>query len=146
MINRLNFLNIRWIAYGLIGAAILGGGLWVRHEWNKGRAAIVEAQELRKTLAAERAAKVAADNASKGYQDELERLRNRPARVRTVRVCNSPASVPPAQPGSSSAGTPGGVGDQGTGPDIGPDLYALAARCDALTAQLRGLQSFAAER
>lgn len=135
-----------WLYAGL-GAVLLAGGLWMRHEWARGRAAIVEAQELRKTLAAERAAKAAADNASKGYQDELERLRNRPTRVRTVRVCNHPASVPPAQPRPNGSSPAGGVGDEGTGPDtrhrdIGPDLYALAARCDALTAQLRGLQGF----
>ena len=133
--------NFRLIAYAALSAVLIGGAYYVKRQWDRGQAAIVEAQELRQTLAAERAAKVAADKASEGYQDELERLRNRPARVRTVRVCNgSPSDLPAAQPGPTGPGPAGGMGDAGAGRDIGPDLYALAARCDALTAQLRGLQ------
>jgi hypothetical protein len=48
----LNLLNLRLIALAVAGAAILAGGLWLRHEWNKGREAIVEAQALRAQVVA----------------------------------------------------------------------------------------------
>lgn len=147
MINPLTLLNPRLIAYGALGAAIIGGGMWVRHEWNAGQRAIAEVQRLNRQIAALEAGKRTADAASMRYQDELERLRNRPVRTRVVRLCpDADRNVSPAQPGPTGTGPAGGVGDTGTGPDtrrdIGPDLYALAARCDALTAQLRGLQGF----
>lgn len=135
-----------WLYAGL-GAVLLAGGLWVRHEWIKGREAIAEAQELRKTLAAERAAKVAADTASKGYQDELERLRNRPVSREPIRLCVRSPKVPavaaaagPRPPAPAGGVVSGGNGtDHQEGPDIGPDLRELARRADEVSAQLRAV-------
>lgn len=143
MLNPLTFLNLRTVALAALSAVLVFGTYYIAHRWNAGQRAIAEVERLNRQLAAIEAGKRTADAASQRYQDEIARLNARPPRTRVVRLCPEPRrDLPPAQPGSDGAGTPGGVGDQGAGPDIGPDLYALAARCDALTAQLRGLQGF----
>lgn len=90
--------------------------------------------------------------ASEGYQRELQALRDRPPVVAgPVRLCRQsvpaiPAAAAPA--GGSLAGTataglvpPGDGPDhrEGEGPDIGPDLDGFARRCEAVSAQLRGV-------
>ena len=95
------------------------------------------------------------NKASKGYQDELKALRitalAQPARV--VRLCR-PARVAAGPSGagteSGSDGAAAGAGvvsetsGQGVeqGPDIGPDLYALADEADRIVAQCRALQEY----
>lgn len=46
------FLTARLIAYGLAGAAILAGALWVRHEWNAGQRARERLPQLQAQVAA----------------------------------------------------------------------------------------------
>lgn len=130
--------------------------------WKRGhdQLPIVEQQleDTRATLADVRAQHARelriAQEASNGYQQELQALRDArdaaPARV--VRLCSNQNSVRPAVPsagGPHAATATEGLGpDQdgsgsGQGPDIGADLYAIADRCDDITAQLRGLQEWA---
>ena len=143
---------------GLAAAAMLGLGLIVKN-WHDeaARVPVLEAEiaQAKVTVETERRLKTEADAASRGYQDELEKLRaaRAAAPVRTVRLCINPA-VPAhgegaaAQPGSDGAAAPGGEFSEGTGsntgqgPDIGPDLAALADRADQLSAQVRGLQDY----
>lgn len=143
-------IPLRLAAYGLAAAAVLGGVVWTYNrafvQLPRTRVALIEAN---KTIEAEREARAKADDISRGYQDELERLRNRPVVHPPVRLCRNTATrMPETKPGPPAAGAGGGVGDGGAaegvteGPDIGPDLFALAARCDEVTAQLRGLQEF----
>ena len=78
-----------------------------------------------------------------GYEREIADLRNRPISVRRVRLCPDPrpgdvrVPAPAGRTGQGSA--PAGVVQPGTGPDIGPDLYALAGRADELSAQCRAI-------
>jgi hypothetical protein len=95
------------------------------------------------------------NKASKGYQDELKALRitalAQPARV--VRLCR------PAGGSAGSAGTASQSGPDGAatgagelseatgsgveqGPDIGPELYAIADDADRIVAQCRALQEY----
>ena len=138
------------IAVAAIVAVLLIGMTVAR--WHQ---AAGQLTELRHQLQAEQSARAreiqVAAQASKEYQDELETLRldRRPAPV--VRLCRPamPAdavAVPAAR--SDETGTParmglsGATGGDRAGPDVGPDLDAIAARCDALTAQLRALQGW----
>ena len=111
-------------------------------------------ERLEAELAAERADRARAERASASYQSEMERLRertlNRTVNRTPVRLCVSP-SAPPA--GDAALRTNGSTtttgsderkvgGDPKAGPDIGADLYALAAACDAENAKLRALQGW----
>jgi hypothetical protein len=97
-------------------------------------------------------AKIVAD-ASAGFQSELALLRERNlGRPNTpVRLCRAaPAAgvrVPSAEPGPDGGASGAGLvsDDAGVhpGPDIGPQLRALADRADTVTAQGRGLQKAA---
>jgi uncharacterized small protein (DUF1192 family) len=110
-------------------------------------------ERLEAALAAERADRARAERASDSYQLEIERLRERAARTaanRTpVRLCVTPAPQGGAtpegtnDPASSSRSNDGSAGSNPqAGPDIGADLYALAAACDAENAKLRALQGW----
>ena len=129
-------------------ALILWGG-WIVADWRADahRLSAVQAQ-----LADERASHAReialAAKASKDYHDELENLRARPA-VGPVRLCRAAAVNPSPTPGrtddpatSSGVGLSGSQGGDQSGPDIGADLDAIAARCDEVTAQLRALQGW----
>jgi hypothetical protein len=67
-----------------------------------------------------------------------------------VRLCNetrATSAEPAAQGADGSATTTAGGNelsrsDFAKGPDIGPDLYALAQMCDAEFAKLRALQQW----
>ena len=111
-------------------------------------------ERLETALAEERADRARAERASGSYQLEIERLRERAARTaanRTpVRLC---LNTPVSQGGAAAEGTddpaPAPRSDDGSagsnpqaGPDIGADLYALAAACDAENAKLRALQGW----
>ena len=109
---------------------------------------------LEAELAAERADRKRSEAASSAYQAELDDLRNRPVPRASVRLCRAPAVFAPgkAPGGTDGATTPAGSRPEGVtddsgeraGPDIGPDLYALAASCDAVAARLRALQGWVA--
>jgi len=111
-------------------------------------------ERLEAELAAERADRARAERASGSYQLEIERLNKRAvdrAVNRTpVRLCVSPPAPPTgnAAQGTDGATTPTGSNDRPAGsdlkagPDIGADLYALAAACDAENAKLRALQGW----
>lgn len=111
-------------------------------------------ERLEAELAAERADRARAERASGSYQLEIERLNKRAvdrAVNRTpVRLCvSSPApptgnaaeGIDGAAPSAGSDDRPAGS-DPKAGPDIGADLYALAAACDAENAKLRALQGW----
>ena len=144
---------IPWIAGG-IAALILA---WIVNGWrlDAARLPLVEKElaDERATVAQIKAdAKIVAD-ASAGYQSEIAVLRERDVTGPTtpVRLCRPTAApgvrVPAAEPGSN--GTTAATGlvsdDAGMrpGPDIGPQLRALANRADAVSAQARGLQTTA---
>ena len=111
-------------------------------------------ERLEAELAAERADRARAERASASYQSEMERLRQRTARAAAnrspVRLCVAPTAPPAgdAAQGTDGAPTPAGSDDRPVGsdpkagPDIGADLYALAAACDAENAKLRALQGW----
>jgi len=111
-------------------------------------------ERLEAELAAERADRARAERAANSYQSEMERLRERTARAATnrspVRLCVSPPAPPAGDAAQGTYGTPTTAGsndrpagnDPKAGPDIGADLYALAAACDAENAKLRALQGW----
>lgn len=111
-------------------------------------------ERLEAELAAERADRARAERAADSYQSEMERLRERAAN-RTVNRTPVRLCVTPAAPSAGDAAlrTNGSTATTGSderkvggnpkaGPDIGADLYALAAACDAENAKLRALQGW----
>lgn len=95
---------------------------------------------------------VIANQASQGFHDELNQLKSaaalKPApRVDCVR--RSAAAVSPVPDANSASGSPATAASTGEVPpadgrthDLGPPLFALADDCDAVSAQLRGLEAF----
>ena len=99
--------------------------------------------------AAERADRARAEADTDAYRSEVDALRSRPVPRAPVRLCReTPAAAQPAAEGTDGPATTtaGGNelarGDFAQGPDIGPDLYALAQMCDAEFAKLRALQQW----
>lgn len=141
--------SLRLLAYGAGIAAVFALGLTV-HRWYVSAG---ELEAVRQQLADERADRARdialAAKASKGYQDEIDRLGTR-APLPAVRLCRTAPAPRTADTAArpDEASPAGGVGLQGAqggfeqGPDIGPELDQIAARCDAVTAQLRGLQGW----
>jgi hypothetical protein len=110
-----------------------------------------EIERLEATLAAERLDRARAEAAANSYRSEMDALRSRPVPRTPVRLCVSADPVPTTQPaaGNTVGTTTSSWGYNGTaasdftaGPDIGPDLYDLAGRCDAEIAKLRALQGW----
>lgn len=110
-----------------------------------------EIERLEATLAAERLDRARAEAAANSYRSEMDALRSRPVPRTPVRLCVSTDPVPTTQPAASNtvgATTPAwgyngtAASDFTAGPDIGPDLYDLAGRCDAEIAKLRALQGW----
>lgn len=108
-------------------------------------------ERLEAALKAERADRARAEAAADSYRSEMDALRNRPVPRTPVRLCRDPKPVPttfsPADGVTRTTTTSGGdapaPGDYSeAGPDIGPDLYALALACDAEIAKLRALQGW----
>lgn len=111
-------------------------------------------ERLEAELAAERADRARAERAADSYQSEMERLReraaNRTVNRTPVRLCVSPPAPPAGDPALRTNGSSATTGsdertvgsDPKAGPDIGADLYALAAACDAENAKLRALQGW----
>lgn len=148
----MSFKLVPWIVGGL---ALLGVA-WVVNGWrmDSNRLPLVEKnlEDQKATFNKFREGVAQVHAASQGFQDELARLRNSRAIQPTapVRLCRTaPAAgvpLPTTQPGPDGAAATGGVvpeaagGDPGAGPDIGPELRALADRADEVSAQARGLQ------
>jgi hypothetical protein len=107
-------------------------------------------EKLEADLAAERADRARAEAASDAYRSEVDALRNRPVSRSPVRLCNETRAAPaePAAQGTDGSATTTSGGNElarsdfAQGPDIGPDLYALAQMCDAEFAKLRALQQW----
>lgn len=111
-------------------------------------------ERLEAELAAEKADRARAERASASYQSEMERLRERTARAAAnrgpVRLCVIPTAPPAGDAALRTNGSTTTTGsdertagsDPKAGPDIGADLYALAAACDAENAKLRALQGW----
>jgi hypothetical protein len=141
--------------YAIISALVIisgfAAGQWIKEQGRKELRPQIE--RLEAALAAERADRARAERASGSYQLEIERLRERAARTAAnrspVRLCVTPAPQGGAAPEGTNDPAPAPRSDDGSagsnpqaGPDIGADLYALAAACDAENAKLRALQGW----
>lgn len=114
-----------------------------------------EVEYARSRARAEEIARERLEKTLESYHAEILEIRTRPAPVGPVRLCRNPAPRLPATPvapgGADGAASPsgsraegaGGDSGEGPGPDIGPDLAALAASCDVVAARLRALQAWA---
>ena len=140
--------------------AILAAGLgllsvYVVHTLREqGRAELrPQIERLEAALVAERADRARAERAANSYQSEMERLRertlNRTVNRTPVRLCVTPDPQGGAAPEGTDDPAPAPRSDDGSarsnpqaGPDIGADLYALVAACDAENAKLRALQGW----
>ena len=146
---------LRQAPYIVISLALLGVGLVVGN-WliNIGREqvqphldmALAERDNLASTLKFERANAKKAEEAVNAYTKEIAGLRRVIRDRPPVRVCFSDApDVPAAGPSAGSANDPTASAGSVSGAPRG-DLAALrelAYQCDALSAQLRGLQKWA---
>jgi len=114
-----------------------------------------EVNYARARAQAERMARERVEKTLESYHAEILEVRARRAPVGPVRLCRNPAPRLPAsaaaaggadgaasRAGSGAEGA-GGDSGEGPGPDIGPDLAALAASCDVVAARLRALQAWA---
>jgi hypothetical protein len=141
--------------YAIISAFVIisgfAAGQWIKEQGRKELRPQIE--RLEAALAAERADRARAERASGSYQLEIERLRERAARTAAnrspVRLCVTPAPQGGAAPEGTDDTAPAPRSDDGSagsnpqaGPDIGADLYALVAACDAENAKLRALQGW----
>lgn len=142
--------------YAIVSAFVIfsgfAAGQWIKEQGRKELRPQIE--RLEAELAAERADRARAERASDSYQLEIERLNkrtlDRTVNRTAVRLCVSPPAPPigdPALRTNGSTTTTGSDerkvgGDPKAGPDIGADLYALAAACDAENAKLRALQGW----
>lgn len=142
--------------YGYIGIAIavLAAGAYVWHlkaKADRVDAAEERAETLERSLATLQAAhaherKIAKD-ASDAYQAELARIRSAPS-IGPVRLCRSPTGYVPA-PAATLArpdGSAPGRVEVEAGEDIGPALDRYGSDCEAVAAQLRGLQGWVKAR
>lgn len=101
---------------------------------------------------AEEIARRRVETTLESYHAEILQIRSRPTLAAPVRLCRAPAarSLPgsaqgadgPAAPSRSDSEGAGGDSGEGPGPDIGPDLAALAASCEVVSARLRALQQW----
>jgi hypothetical protein len=113
-----------------------------------GRAQVQSAWDARVRAQEDEAArlKAKADETVKGYEDEIQKLRDRPVPTRVVRLCRpaNPGNVPDARAARAADGAGAGTGvvSESAGPDIGADLYGLAKEADEIAARLRALQDW----
>ena len=139
-----------YLVVGLV-LLLLGGGFYAYHRHVVKELAAVQQQLMvaNATLKNERLNSQVIREASNGYQNELQRLRDRPAVSGVpVRLCRQPTPGPmlvsitsPRLDATPSTG--GGVPPpDAEGRDIGPDLFAIADSADECSAQVRGLQQF----
>lgn len=163
----LSAVPLRWVAYG---AAFLLAGLLLLSAYHEVRGqgesrARAELEPLIADLTVERDVAQAAlalaehdrrkaEDASRAYITEIESFSRLPVARGPVRVCVEPQQRPirplAATAAARSAGTatPAGSlsvdagGNSVPGPDIGPDLRALAGEADRVSARLRALQTY----
>ena len=140
---------LRWIptaalVVGVAGIATYGVHFFREQGRDEYRPRVAE---LERQLEAEKVSRARAEKASASYRAELDTLSNRPVPRVPVRLCvptpagNAAQRVDGPAAASGSDNRPAG-GDLEAGPDIGPDLYALARDCDAENAKLRALQGW----
>jgi len=148
-------IPIRFYIYAGI-AALLGYLLWREHYLShKLTATRAELSTATATLKAERLNTEKANAAAEKYALSLENLKaaRSATPVRTVRLCNGPASVPRSataartdESGSAEFSPPPGSDTKDRwsddGPDVGPYLYALADEADTCHATLEALQGW----
>jgi len=132
---------LRWWLY-LAGAALLAYLIWHdHHQTQRANRLARENVELEERASTAEANAAKAREASDAYQKRL--AANRGARgatpVRSVRLCLGPERVPATAGGHDAAGSDGLPEAPGrdleAGPDIGPDLYALADEADECAIQ-----------
>jgi hypothetical protein len=148
------FLAQYWMH--VVGAVLLAALLLVVKHWHS-QAQLVPGlkQQVQDVTAAaakyrdDMAAEIArVQTVSKGVQDELNTLKEAAAApvpvVRCVRYPRAAAVPPGSEARPLGDGTVAGAGElpPQVGPDIGPDLYALADRADEIVAACRGAQSY----
>lgn len=131
--------NIKLIAAG-VALAALGALFYKVNGWREDSKQLADVQQK---LVETQQQILAAQQASKGFQDELSNLRANRAPGRAVRLCDAP--VRQALPATGPDGPAAGAGEfpQEPGADIGPRLYSDADRADEIVAQCRGLQEWA---
>lgn len=144
---------LRQAPYVILSVAMILFAYWIGSSLiERGRNEIrPQVAKLEQELATERANRARAEAASSAYAQELADLNRRPVRNTPVRLCRSPDPVParPAAEGVTDTASPTGsdAGSAGAdleaGPDIGPELRALAKACDMENAKLRALQGWA---
>ena len=143
---------LRYLPHLIAAVAVVAAAAWGVHKIREGVRDELEPKivRLEQTLAAERADRRRAEDASDKYRQELDALATRPRPSTPVRLCRA---APVRSPKPSAEGTDGAApaagsdagslgADTGEGPDIGPDLRDLAAACDAISARLRALQGW----
>jgi hypothetical protein len=135
-------VEARLIVYAVMLALLAGAG-FVVNKWRSDAGKLPEIEmRLAATLAAQETARRIRAEVTQNYAEEMDRLRNKPARV--IRVCDAPGvpATGAAPGGTDDSRAEGGELQGETGRDIGPALYVEADRADALAAQLRALQSW----
>lgn len=150
---------LAWLRLG-VAAAVAALLLWAgaivigwKHDSEKLEKAWLERDQARADLALRDEQFRDAQEASRGYQSELQNLRASSARRAdiSVRVCKLPGSsrpepIPTSESRPLEASAAAGVLQQDTavqvGPEIGPDLSADAADADDILALARALQIY----
>lgn len=130
---------------------------WRVHAWREAYKALPAAQEalqaeiacgegsecLKRALAAQAQAEAASQVILRGYEDELEALRNRPRPVQPIRLCRprDPGGVPNGSASSATSASGGAELPVEVGRDIAVELYRLADDADAEALKLKALWS-----
>lgn len=140
-----------YLALAVAAAGALSYVAYLKHRADK-------VPVLERTLATERASALALrlayeherkinDEASNAYQAELARIRSAPS-IGPVRLCRSPTGWVPAAPATASGphAEPAGRVEVEAGEDIGPALDRYGGDCEAVGAQLKGLQGWVRSR
>jgi hypothetical protein len=134
--------------------ALVGWGGYVVHGWRRDAAELPRVRTAFAAYQAEAARQFRiAYTASEGYHRELRHLRaaRAAAPAPVVRLCLDPPEPALVRRAAGSGGVPATAPDAGVrsaeddrdrvpGPDIGPELFALADELDAFLAQCRGAQ------
>jgi hypothetical protein len=135
------------LLYIKLGIAVLVLGICAAFAYkvNSWRQDALELGAVRQEMVELKAAQAASQEASEGYQNELEAIRKRRPASGPVRLCIKPDVPAPASGSGAGSAAPGVVsGGDGTdhqeGPDIAAELAELARRADEVNAQARAIQ------
>ena len=132
-------MPLTYIRLGIAAFVILllvSGGLVVRG-WHQDSLALDGARQELQSL---KASQEASHAASKGLQDEIEKLRTARKPAPVIRLHRCPDKVPGAGAGRDGSTTGAGELPQEAGLDTGP-IYDLADEADELAARLRACQA-----